>query len=172
MGRQLDEFIRRVDDAVAGKLSQQEQHSLRSELYAAYRRTPGAYHIAQATEKGFSEIRAALGSYRDTLEHELAMAEAGGTSVSATATANASTDVSIALSNAMRAVEESKMTPEQIGEIQQMMLDTKYAATKGLKPFTQKASELLRKAGEYTAPIAEIIAIIQAAVQLLPPIQP
>lgn len=172
MGTQLDDFIRRADEAVAGKLSQQEQESLNRELFAAYRRNVAAMHIAQATEKGFPEIRAALGSYKDTLEHEVAVAEAGGTFVSATATASASTEVSIALADAMRAVEESDLTPEQVGEIQQMMLETKYAATKGLKPFTKKASELIRKAGEYTAPIAEIIAIIQAAVQLLPPMQP
>ena len=171
MGTQLDDFIRRADEAVAGKLSQQEQESLKRELWAAYRRTPGAYYVAQATEKGFPEVRAALGSYKDALEHEVAVAEAGGTFVSATATANASSDVSIALTNAMRAVEESKLTPEQVGEIQQLILDTKNSARKGLKPFTQKASELLRKAGEYTAPIAEIVSIIQAAVQLLPPMQ-
>ena len=172
MGTQLDDFIRRADEAVAGKLSQQEQESLKRELFAAYRRNVATMHIAQATEKGFPEMRAALGSYKDTLEHEVAVAEAGGTFVSATATASASTEVSIALADAMRAVEESDLTPEQVGEIQQMMLETKYAATKGLKPFTRKASELIRKAGEYTAPIAEIIAIIQAAVQLLPPMQP
>lgn len=167
MYEQLNDFIGRVDAALAGKLDVREQNSLKSEIYAAYRRS--AYHVAKATEKGFPEMRAALGSYRDALEHEVAVAEAGGTSVSATATANASSDVSIALGNAMRAVEESGLTPEQVGEIQQMMLDTKLAATKGVKPFTRQASELIRKAGEYTAPIAEIIAIIQAAVQLIPP---
>lgn len=171
MGTQLDDFIRRADEAVAGKLSQQEQESLKRELYAAYRRYPETMHIAQATDKGWPEVRAALGSYRDKNEHELAVANAGGVSVSATANASASSDVSIALTNAMRAVEESKLTPEQVGEIQQLILDTKNGARKGLKPFTQKASELLRKAGEYTAPIAEIISIIQAAVQLLPPMQ-
>ena len=168
MGAQLDEFIRRADEAVAGNLNQQQQDSLKRELFSAYRRYPETMHIAQATEKGWPEVRAALGSYKDKNEHELAVAYAGSVSVSATANASASADVGIALSNAMRAVEESGLTTEQVGEIQQMMLDTKLAATKGIKPFTRKASELIRKAGEYTAPIVEIIAIIQAAVQLLP----
>ena len=46
MGTQLDDFIRRADEAVAGKLSQQEQESLNRELLAAYRRNVAAMHIA------------------------------------------------------------------------------------------------------------------------------
>lgn len=169
MYEQLDEFIERVQGAIEGKLDTQEQESLKKEIFAAYRKNPDTYGIAQATEKGFPETRAALRAYKDKMGHELAVANAQAGSISVSASANATTDVSIALSNAMRAVEDSKLTPEQVDELQQLMLETKRDARKGPTAFATKAAELLRKAGEYTAPLAEIIAIIQAAAPLIPP---
>lgn len=178
MYEQLDEFIERARDAVAGRLGGDEETSLRGEIYNAYRMDRRSMQTAKVAinDKPWPQVLAALRAYRDTLEHELAVANAtaGNISVnaSAEAIAKASFDVNDAIYFATRVVEASDMTTEQKGELQQLMLDTKNSARKGPRAFAEKAAELLRKAGEYTAPLAEIIAIIQAAVQLLPQMQP
>lgn len=170
---QIDDFIRRCEEAASGSMERDEQKELYMALYTAYRMTKELWEVCKRAEAFQWRAAAdALRAYRDKLDHELAMAQAaaGIVSVNANASSTASAHAS-AYVDAVAGLETiESLDDEDRAELEKLMLDVKSAKDKTLLGVAaEKLVEVAVEKGVETLPwvlpvIVEAVAKLTGAV--------